>query len=277
MHKEVSCQDTQLVGIQLLVLVCLQSLWFHPQQGNQVHQLKPMNQQVSASAPQLTQPQDTAPMSQPAVTPTLVPSPASPSNMSASWLTPHQQYLAMMLQPKSPTEVLANRFPHANGVTWVFHDLATGGLRHVDVPNVPNIAQRQPSQRSAQISQGNEMVLYQSPSNQPPQQATQTTSAAQPMTSPNVQPASAALPLTPPAPQAASAGGQQIDWASKIAEVMRDQFGLRPKQQNLMYRTPYTTAYDQLPLPHKYKLPDFTKFSSQGEVSTIEHINRFIM
>jgi hypothetical protein len=74
------------------------------------------------------------------------------------------------------------------------------------------------------------MVLYQSPSNQPPQQATQAASAVQPMTSPNVQPASATLSLIPPAPQAASAGGQQIDWTSKIAEVMRDQFGLKPKQ-----------------------------------------------
>ena len=105
------------------------------------------------------------------------------------------------------------------------------------------------------------MVLYQSPSNQVTQQVARTASAAQPMTTPNVQPASVALPLTPPAPQAASASGQQIDWASKIAEVMRDQFGLKPKQQNLMYKTPYPAAYDQLPLPHKYKLPDFTKFS----------------
>ena len=44
-----------------------------------------------------------------------------------------------------------------------------------------------------------------------------------------------------------------------------------------MYKTPYTLAYDQIPLPHKYKLPDFTKFLGQGEVSTVEHINRFIM
>ena len=43
-----------------------------------------------------------------------------------------------------------------------------------------------------------------------------------------------------------------------------------------MYKT-YPPAYDQIPLPHKYKLPDFTKFSGQGEVSTVEHINRFIM
>ena len=40
---------------------------------------------------------------------------------------------------------------------------------------------------------------------------------------------------------------------------------------------PYPSAYDQIPLPHKYKLPDFTKFSGQGEVSTVEHVNRFIM
>jgi len=236
-----------------------------------------MNQQENASAPQPTQPQDTAPTSQPAVTPASVPSPASPSHVSAPWPTPQQQYLAMMLQPKSPTEVLANRLPHANGVTWVFQDLATGMLRHVDLPNVPSFARRQSGQGTTQSSPSNEMVLYQSPSNQPPQQATQTASATQPMTSPSVQLASATLPLIPSAPQATSAGGQQIDWTSKIAEVMRDQFGLKPKQQNLMYRTPNPTAYDQLPLPHKYKLPDFTMFSGQGEVSTVEHINRYIV
>ena len=114
----------------------------------------------------------------------------------------------MVWQPKSPTEVLANRLPHANGVTWVFHDLATGFMRHM---NVPLVAQQQPNQKTAQNSHGNEMVLYQSPSNQPHQQVTQTTSAAQPMTTPNIQLALAALPLTPPAPQAASAGSQQID------------------------------------------------------------------
>jgi hypothetical protein len=139
------------------------------------------------------------------------------------------------------------------------------------------MAQHQPSQRATQSSHGNELVLYQLPSNQSPQQVIQTASAAQPMTTPNVQTASVALPMTPPVPQEASAGGQQIDWASKIAEVMRDQFGLKPKQQNLMYRTLYPAAYDQLPLPHKYKLPDFTKFSKQGKVSTVEHINRFII
>ena len=74
----------------------------------------------------------------------------------------------MVWQPKSPTEVLANRIPHANGVTWVFHDLATSFVRHVNVPNIPPVAQQQPNQRTVQGSHGNEMVLYQPPSNQSP-------------------------------------------------------------------------------------------------------------
>ena len=55
----------------------------------------------------------------------------------------------------------------------------------------------------------------------------------------------------------------QVDWSTKVAEVMRELFGLRPKQQSVMYKTPYPPAYDQIPLPHKYKIPDFTKFSGQ--------------
>jgi len=69
----------------------------------------------------------------------------------------------------------------------------------------------------------------------------------------------------------------QVDWSTKIAEVMRVQFGLRPKQQSIMYKAPYPPAYNQIPLPHKYKMPDFTKFSGQGEVSTMEHVNRFLL
>jgi hypothetical protein len=48
----------------------------------------------------------------------------------------------------------------------------------------------------------------------------------------------------------------QVDWSMKIAEVMREQFGLRPKQQSVMYKAPYPLAYNQIPLPHKYKMPD---------------------
>ena len=101
---------------------------------------QPMNQQVNASAPQPTQSQDAALAPQPSVTSASAPSPASLNNMSAPWPTPQQENLAMMIQPKSPTEVLANRLPHANGVTWVFHDPVTGFVRHVNVPTIPPVA-----------------------------------------------------------------------------------------------------------------------------------------
>jgi len=44
-----------------------------------------------------------------------------------------------------------------------------------------------------------------------------------------------------------------------------------------MYKTPYPPAYNQIHLPHKYKMPNFTKFSGQGEVSIMEHVNRFLL
>ena len=103
-----------------------------------------------------------------------------------------------MIQPKSPTKVLANRLPHANGVTWVFHDPVTGFVRHVNVPNISPVAHQQPNQRSAQSSHGNKMVLYQSPSNQVTQQVVRTASAAQPMATTSAHPASATLPIASP-------------------------------------------------------------------------------
>ena len=109
------------------------------------------------------------------------------------------------------------------------------------------------------------------------QQFPQMASTNSPMSIVSPQPAAATTPLVPVSPQQAPVVDQQVDWASKIAEVMREQFGLRPKKQSVMYRTPYPSAYDQIPFPHKYKVPDFTKFSKQGDVSTVEHINRFIM
>jgi len=66
-------------------------------------------------------------------------------------------------------------------------------------------------------------------------------------------------------------------WADKIAEVMRDQFGIKPKVNTYSYRTPYPPPYDLIPLPNRYKVPDFTKFSGQDDTSTMEDVNRFII
>ena len=60
--------------------------------------------------------------------------------MSAFGPTPQQQNLVLMIQPNSPTEVLVTRLPHADGVTWVFHDPVTDFVRHVNVPNIHPMA-----------------------------------------------------------------------------------------------------------------------------------------
>jgi hypothetical protein len=56
-------------------------------------------------------------------------------------------------------------------------------------------------------------------------------------------------------------------WADKIAEITRDQFRIKPKVNTYSYRTPYPPAYDLIPLPNRYKVPDFTKFFGQDDTS----------
>jgi hypothetical protein len=44
-------------------------------------------------------------------------------------------------------------------------------------------------------------------------------------------------------------------------EMMQDLYGLKPKEQAYMYKKPYPEAYDRVPMPHRFKVPYFTKFS----------------
>jgi hypothetical protein len=60
-------------------------------------------------------------------------------------------------------------------------------------------------------------------------------------------------------------------------EMLQKQYGIKPKQQSCMYRTPYPSGYDKIPFLPRFKVPDFTKFSGQDETSTMEHITRFII
>jgi len=80
-----------------------------------------------------------------------------------------------------------------------------------------------------------------------------------------------------PEPQPTHRQDADAYWADKIAEVMRDQFGIKPKVNTYSYRTPYPPAYDLIPLRNQYKVRDFTKFSRQDDTSTMEHVNRFII
>jgi len=80
-----------------------------------------------------------------------------------------------------------------------------------------------------------------------------------------------------PEPQPTHRQDANAYWADKIAEVMRDQFRIKPKVNTYSYRRPYPPAYNLIPLPNWYKVSYFTKFSKQDDTSTMEHVNRFII
>nr|XP_025877531.1 uncharacterized protein LOC107279274 [Oryza sativa Japonica Group]ABA94831.1 retrotransposon protein, putative, unclassified [Oryza sativa Japonica Group] len=66
------------------------------------------------------------------------------------------------------------------------------------------------------------------------------------------------------------------DWADRTTKLVNEQVGLKPKEQTYMYRLPYPEWFDRVPLPHQYKVPDFSKYSGQDDISTMEHICRFL-
>jgi hypothetical protein len=64
----------------------------------------------------------------------------------------------------------------------------------------------------------------------------------------------------------------------KMADVLQNQFGLKPKNQGQVYTPPFPERYNRVALPHRVKPPaDFTKFSGQDDTSTVEHIARYLM
>ncbi|KAK1603580.1 hypothetical protein QYE76_007635 [Lolium multiflorum] len=62
----------------------------------------------------------------------------------------------------------------------------------------------------------------------------------------------------------------------EITTIMRDKFGILPKKRMIGYSKPYPNDYDLIPLPPKYRLPDFTKFSGSEGTSSIEHVSRYL-
>ena len=62
----------------------------------------------------------------------------------------------------------------------------------------------------------------------------------------------------------------------RVTEMMKNQFGLKPKEQTFSYKCPYPEWYDLVTLPTNYRLPKFAKFTSQDSTSTIEHVSRYL-
>jgi hypothetical protein len=71
-----------------------------------------------------------------------------------------------------------------------------------------------------------------------------------------------------------SAPGAQT--ADQIGAILRDQFVILPKRRTIGYTKPYPSDYDLIPLPPKYRLPEFTKFNGLEGSSSIEHVSRYL-
>jgi hypothetical protein len=56
----------------------------------------------------------------------------------------------------------------------------------------------------------------------------------------------------------------------KMADVLQNQFGLKPQNQGHVYTPPFLECYNRVAVPHRVKaLADFTKFSGQDDTSTV--------
>jgi hypothetical protein len=71
-----------------------------------------------------------------------------------------------------------------------------------------------------------------------------------------------------------SASGAQT--TNQISAILRDQFGILPKRRTIDYTKPYPSDYDLIPLPPKYRLPEFIKFNGSEGSRSIEHVSQYL-
>jgi hypothetical protein len=62
----------------------------------------------------------------------------------------------------------------------------------------------------------------------------------------------------------------------KVAGMFRDKLGVSVSGTRQSYRKPYSHRFDTMSYPQGTRIPDFSKFSGEGEKSTHEHISQFI-
>jgi hypothetical protein len=67
-----------------------------------------------------------------------------------------------------------------------------------------------------------------------------------------------------------------VHTVDQISAILRDQFGILPRKRAIGYTKPYPSDYDLIPLPPKYRLPEFTKFSGAEGSSSIEQVSRYL-
>ena len=62
----------------------------------------------------------------------------------------------------------------------------------------------------------------------------------------------------------------------RVTEMMKNQFGLKPKGLTFSYKRPYLEWYDLVDLPINYRLLEFAKFTGQDSTNMIEHVSHYL-
>ncbi|KAK1695221.1 hypothetical protein QYE76_011918 [Lolium multiflorum] len=65
-------------------------------------------------------------------------------------------------------------------------------------------------------------------------------------------------------------------WLAKSDQRSPERSIRHPKKKIIGYSKPYPNEFDLIPLPPKYRLPDFNKFSGAEGSSSIEHVSRYL-
>jgi len=86
---------------------------------------------------------------------------ATQSNTTVPPPVTPQQHLAILLQPKSPSEILISKSPHQGGLNWVLHDQTIGILRYVNVPYMDSTGQQSASPSAPQRATTSALAMTQ--------------------------------------------------------------------------------------------------------------------
>ena len=62
----------------------------------------------------------------------------------------------------------------------------------------------------------------------------------------------------------------------RVTEMMKNQFGLKPKGHTFSYKHSYPEWYDLVALLINYRLPKFAKFIGQDSTSAIKYVSRYL-
>lgn len=61
-----------------------------------------------------------------------------------------------------------------------------------------------------------------------------------------------------------------------VRNIIREALGIEPRNRAKVYQKPYPYHFDNIPYPHSFRVPKFTKINGDNSRTTWEHIGQFL-